>query len=64
VLYSQQVLAVLVRDRQRAIAEDRAFARRMPLRRSVASLVSALGAGLMSLGDALDDEPALGGVTP
>ena len=55
-LYTPQVLAVLVRDRQRAIAADLAFSRRLRLRRRLAALVYGLGAGLNTLG-ALLDEP-------
>jgi hypothetical protein len=56
VLYTPQVLGVLVRDRQRAIARDFAPVPRVRLRRRVAVLVYALGAGLTTLG-ALVDEP-------
>jgi hypothetical protein len=55
VFYTPQVLAVLVRDRQRSIAGDVEFARRFRLRRRLAALVSALGAGLTTLGAALDE---------
>jgi hypothetical protein len=55
VFYTPQVLAVLVRDRQLEIAGDVAFARRFRLRRRLAAFVSALGAGLTSLGAALDE---------
>ncbi len=55
--YTQQVLAVLVDDRHRAIAEVRAFAHPIRLRRSVAAVVYALGAGLTTLGAFVDDEP-------
>jgi uncharacterized protein (UPF0261 family) len=55
-LYTPQVLAVLVRDRQRAIAADLAFSRQLRLRRRLAALVYALGAGFTALG-ALLDEP-------
>jgi hypothetical protein len=53
--YTPQVLAVLVRDRQRSIAGDVAFARQFRLRRRLAALVSALGTGLTTLGAALDE---------
>ncbi len=55
-LYTPQVLAVLVGDRQRAVA--RAFVRvpRVRLRRRLAALVYVLGGGLIALG-ALVDEP-------
>jgi hypothetical protein len=55
VLYTPQVLAVLVRDRQRSIAGDVAFARRFRPRRRLAALVCALGARLTLLGAALDE---------
>jgi hypothetical protein len=56
VLYTPQVLAVLVRDRQHAIARDLVRGPRVRLRRRLAALVYALGARLTSLG-ALLDEP-------
>ena len=55
-LYTPQVLAVLVRDRHAAIAGDRAHAPRVRLRRLLAAPVYALGTGLTTLG-ALLDEP-------
>jgi hypothetical protein len=55
-LYTPQVLAVLVRDRQAAIAGDRSGASRVRLRRRLAALAYALGAGLTTLG-AVVDEP-------
>jgi hypothetical protein len=55
VFYTAEVLAVLVRDRQRAVAGDVAFARRVHLRRGLAALVYALGAGLNTLGAVLDE---------
>ena len=54
-LYTPQVLAVLVRDRQVAIAGDRADAPRVRLRRLLAAPVYALGAGLTTLGRVLDE---------
>ena len=54
-LYTPQVLAVLVRDRQRAIARDLARAPRVRLRRRLAALVYALGGGLTALGAILDE---------
>ena len=54
-LYSPQVLDVLVRDRQRTIAADLAVVRRRWLRRRVAALVLGLGAGLTALGAVLDE---------
>lgn len=53
--YTAQVLDVLVRDRQLEIAGDVAFARRFRLRRRLAALVYALGAGLIGLGAVLDE---------
>jgi hypothetical protein len=55
VLYTPQVLAVLVRDRHAAIAGDRAVAPRIRLRRLLAAPVYALGAGLITLGAVLDE---------
>jgi len=55
-LYTPQVLAVLVRDRQAAIAGDRAFASRIRLRRRLAAIAYAIGAGITTLG-AVVDEP-------
>ena len=54
-LYTPQVLAVLVRDRQVAIAGDRADAPRVRLRRLLAAPVYALGAGFTTLGRVLDE---------
>ena len=53
--YTPQVLAVLVRDRQLAVAGDLAFARRFRLRRLLAALVYGLGAGLTAFGAVLDE---------
>ena len=53
-LYTPQVLAVLVRDRQRAVAADFVRAPRVRLRRRLAALVYALGAGLTTLGALVD----------
>lgn len=55
--FTQQVLAVLVDDRHRAIARDFADARSIRLRRSIAVAVYALGKGFTTLGVVLDDEP-------
>jgi hypothetical protein len=55
--YSQQVLAVLVHDRHRAIAEDRAFAWRFGLRRRAAAVVYAVAKGVTVVAVVLDDEP-------
>jgi UTP:GlnB (protein PII) uridylyltransferase len=55
VFYTPQVLNVLVCDRQRSIARDLAFARQLRLRRRLAALVYALGAGLTTLGAVLDE---------
>jgi hypothetical protein len=54
-LYTPQVLAVLIRDRQAAIAGDRVVGSRIPLRRLLAAPVYALGAGLTKLGGVLDE---------
>ncbi|HEY6235940.1 MAG TPA: hypothetical protein VIW69_12630 [Candidatus Elarobacter sp.] len=54
--YTPQVLAVLVRDRQRAVAGGFARVPRVRLRRRLSALVYALGARLTTLG-ALLDEP-------
>jgi hypothetical protein len=55
--FTQQVLAVLVDDRHQAIARDLAYARNIPLRRSIAVAIYALGAAFTTLGVVLDDEP-------
>lgn len=55
--YSQQVLAVLVRDRHAAVAADRAFASRFGLRRRAAAVAYALAKGVTILAVVLDDEP-------
>ena len=55
--YSQQVLAVLVGDRHRAIASDRAPFGRAALRRRVAAVVYALAKGVTVVAVLLDDEP-------
>jgi hypothetical protein len=55
VLFTPQVLAVLVRDRHAAIAGARAAAPRLRLRRLLAVLVCALGARLTALGGVLDE---------
>ena len=54
--YTQQVLAVLVNDRHRAIAEDRAFARRAALRRRAAAAVYALAKAITVVAVVLDDD--------
>ena len=54
-LYTSDVLSVLVRDRQRAIARDLVRGPRLRLRRRLAALVRALGAGLTALGAKLDE---------
>jgi len=59
--YSEQVLAVLVRDRHRAIAGDRAFVRRAGLRRRFAAAVYALAKGVTVLAVVIDDEPVYAG---
>ncbi len=55
--FNQQVLAVLVRDRQRAIARDFAFARGIRLRRDAAVAVYAFARAVTVVAVALDDEP-------
>ena len=54
--YTQQVLAVLVRDRQRAIALDRANTSLLPLRRRAAGAVYALAKAVTIFAVILDDE--------
>ena len=54
--YTQQVLAVLVDDRHRAIAADREYARRAGLRRSAAAAVYALAKAVTVLAVVLDDD--------
>ncbi len=54
-LYTPQVLAVLVGDRQRAVARAFVRAPRMRLRRRLAVLVYALGGRLTALGAVLDE---------
>jgi hypothetical protein len=56
VTYSQQVLAVLVDDRHRAIAADRAYARRAGLRRRAAAAVYALAKAVTVVAVVLDDD--------
>jgi hypothetical protein len=56
--YTQQVLAVLVGDRHRAIARDFAGARRFRLRRRVAAAFYALAGALGAFGAVLDDTPS------
>ena len=58
--YTEQVLAVLVRDRQRAIAGELAFARGAGLRRRTAAAVYALAKAVTVIAVAIDDEPVLG----
>jgi hypothetical protein len=57
VLYSQQVLTVLVRDRHRAIAGDVAFAQRIALRRRAAAAAYALAKVVTVVAVTLDEEP-------
>jgi hypothetical protein len=54
--YTQQVLAVLVNDRHRAIAEDRAYAQRAGLRRRAAAAVYALAKAITIVAVVLDDD--------
>ena len=55
--YTQQVFAVLVNDRHRAIAADLASARRFALRRRAAAVIYALAKAVTVIAVALDDEP-------
>jgi hypothetical protein len=57
VLYSQQVLAVLVRDRHGSIAGDRALYRSAGLRRHVAAIVYAFARAITVVAVVLDDDP-------
>ncbi|HEY0394701.1 MAG TPA: hypothetical protein VGD01_09425 [Candidatus Elarobacter sp.] len=61
-LYSQEVLAVLVRDRQRAITQDLARSRRARLRQKAASAVYALAKAVTVVAVALDDDPVYAAV--
>jgi hypothetical protein len=54
--YTQQVLAVLVNDRHRAIAADRALAPRAGLRRRAAAAVYALAKAVTIVAVVLDDD--------
>ncbi len=56
-LYTQQVLAVLVRDRQRTVARDRASYRPVRLRRRAAGVVYAFAKAVTVFAVVLDDEP-------
>jgi hypothetical protein len=58
--YSQEVLAVLVSDRQRAIAADRGLAPQVALRRRAANAVYALAKAVTVVAVVLDDEPLRG----
>lgn len=55
--FTPQVLAVLVDDRQRAVARDVAALRGVRLRRAVAAAVYALAKAVTVVAVALDDEP-------
>ena len=55
--YTQQVFAVLVNDRHRAIAADLADARRFAVRRRAAAVIYALAKAVTVIAVALDDEP-------
>ncbi|HEX3464286.1 MAG TPA: hypothetical protein VHS78_09600 [Candidatus Elarobacter sp.] len=55
--YSEDVLAALVRDRHRSIADDRARGPRAGLRRRAAAAVYALAKAVTVLAVVLDDEP-------
>jgi hypothetical protein len=59
VSYSPALLAVLVLERQRAVARDYTSARRFRLRRSIAAAFYGLAAAVAALGAALDEEPAV-----
>lgn len=56
--YSEDVLAVLVHDRHRSIADDRSRAPRAGLRRRAAAAVYALAKAVTVLAVTLDDEPS------
>jgi len=58
--YSQQVLAVLVRDRHCAIAADRALAPRVGLRRRAANAFYAWAKAVTVVAVVLDDEALRG----
>lgn len=55
--YNEDVLAVLVHDRHRSIADDRSRAPRAGLRRRAAGAVYALAKAVTVLAVVLDDEP-------
>ncbi len=55
--YNEDVLAVLVRDRHRSIADDRNGAPRAGLRRRAAAAVYALAKAVTVVAVVLDDEP-------
>jgi hypothetical protein len=55
--YNEDVLAVLVHDRHRSIADDRAGAPRAELRRRAAAAVYALAKAVTVVAVVLDDEP-------
>ena len=55
--YTQQVLTVLVHDRQRSIALDRSLAPRERLRRRAANAAYAVAKAVTVVAVALDDEP-------
>jgi hypothetical protein len=57
VSFTQQVLTVLVDDRQRTVARDFADARSAHLRRDVAAAVYALAKAVTVVAVVLDDEP-------
>ena len=56
--HSEDVLAVLVHDRHRSIAYDRARVPRAGLRRRAAAAVYALAKAVTVLAVVLDDEPS------
>ena len=59
-LYSQQVLAVLVRERQQAVASARGRSAAPGVRRRVAAGVYRLARLITFVAVALDDEPVCG----
>jgi hypothetical protein len=57
VFFSPELLALLVRERQRTVAREIASARRFRLRRALAAGVYAVAHVIAALGARLDDEP-------
>jgi len=56
VFFSPELLALLVRDRQRTVAREIVSARRFRLRRALASGIYAVAHVIAALGALLDDE--------